>query len=146
MDEGRGMDWQGCRRWIYLLAVGGLLVAIEGAPVEAADDPIVVVSQSGLTPHRLEVHLGERVRWRASGGQPLRLELDPHRGAHEVIVKQGEIQAIFLQSGEHWYRGAVVNNGETPFRGVVVVREAGDSIELPAVCRPESSDRVCFMP
>jgi len=46
MDEGRGMDWQRCRRWIYFLAVGGLLVAIKGAPVEAADDPIVDRSSS----------------------------------------------------------------------------------------------------
>ena len=140
------MSGTGRRRWIYCLAFIGLFASTTALPVEAVDDPVVTVSPSDLAPQRLEVHLGERVRWRASGGQRLRLELDPHHNAHEVVVERGEIQAVFLRSGEHWYQGSLMNDGEKAFRGVVVVREADHPLDAPLICRPESSDRICFMP
>jgi len=140
------MSRTGRRHWIYCLAFIGLFASTGALPMEASDDPVVTISPSDLAPHRLEVHLGERVRWRASGGQRLRLELDPHHGAHEVVIKQGEIQAVFLRAGEHWYQGSLMNDGEKAFRGVVVVREAGHPLDVPRMCGPESSDRICFMP
>jgi plastocyanin len=113
----------------------------------ATDDHVVLISERGLVPSRLEVRVGERVRWQAAGGPRVRLELDPHQDEHEVVTGQGEIQAVFLTPGEHWYQVAVARNGQTTMsRGTVVVREAaGPREELP-VCSGSGSTRVCFAP
>jgi hypothetical protein len=53
---------------------------------------------------------------------------------------------VFRASGEHWYSGRVIDNGETTFRGVVVVRPASIPEAFPEICAPESSDRICITP
>src|SRR5262245_31948135 len=85
---------------------------------------------SSPDPARLEVGVGERVRWRAMGGQRIRLEIDAHPGRdeHEVVARQGEILAIFLTPGEHRYQATLASygqklwmseRGDVPFWGVV---------------------------
>ena len=137
------------RQWgrcgLYL--AGCVAVATAGASsTEEVDEPIIQVSAGSVTPARLEVHLGERVRWRGPSGQRVRIELDPHRDAHEVIVREGKIQAVFLATGEHWYRGTLMDDGRRSFRGVVVVGEARDPVDQLPICSAESSYRVCFAP
>ncbi len=137
------------QRWAALIAPGcvALLVLVWIISAWAAGNHVVVISARGLAPSRLEVRVGERVRWQVPGGQPLRLEFDPHESDHEIVTRQGEIQAVFLTAGEHWYEGAIALDGETTtFRGTVVVREAaGPRDELP-VCSEGSSNRMCFAP
>jgi plastocyanin len=126
---------------------GCVLVAVAGAaPATAVDEPVIEVSAGRAVPARLEVHVGERVRWRGPSGQRVRIELDPHRDAHEVVVREGEIQAVFLATGEHWYRGTLMDDGKRPFRGVVVVREGRAPVDQLPMCSAESSYRVCFAP
>lgn len=128
----------------------GLALALLGpsSPMSAASDdrPIVTVSRQAVTPARLDVHVGEVIRWRAPAGERLQIELDPHRGAHEVVVRSGEVYAVFRQPGEHWYTGSLVENGRQSFRGVVVVEDTGTSPPLPFTCGPESSARICIAP
>jgi hypothetical protein len=116
------------------------------SPAAAVDEPVILISAGSVTPARLGVHLGERVRWRAPAGQRVRVELDPHRDAHEVVVREGEIQAVFLAAGEHGYRGTLMDDGKQSFRGVVVVGAARDPAEPIPTCSVESSYRVCFAP
>ncbi|MGH9022073.1 MAG: hypothetical protein ACRDV9_03090 [Acidimicrobiia bacterium] len=124
----------------------GLLIALMGWPAFTADQPVVTVSRGGLTPDRIEVHLGEIVRWRAVKGVKIRLELDPHRDAHEVIERLEEIRAVFRRPGEHWYVASIVGHGHRNARGLVVVRESNGPASIPLVCGPASSDRICIAP
>lgn len=137
------------QRWAASIRLGcaGLLMVAWVTPAWAIDDHVVVISERGLAPSRLEVRVGERVRWQVDGGQRLLLEFDPHQNEHEIVTGEGEIQAVFLAPGEHWYEGAIAHNGETTmFRGTIVVREAaGPRDELP-VCNGDSSNRICFAP
>jgi hypothetical protein len=137
------------QRWAAVIGFGcvGVLAIAWVASTWAADHQVVVISARGIAPPRLEVRVGERVRWRVAGGQRLRLEFDPHQNEHEIVTRAGEIQAIFLVPGEHWYEGAVGLNGETTmFRGTVVVREATGSRDALPVCSEDSSYRICFAP
>ena len=137
------------RKWgrCALFLAGWVAVATAGvSPTEAVDEPVIQVSAGSVAPARLEVHLGERVRWLGPSGQRVRIELDPHRDAHEIIVREGQIQAVFLTAGEHWYRGTLVDDGRRSFRGVVVVGEARGPVDQLPICSPESSYRVCFAP
>lgn len=126
--------------WIIALALLGSV-----ARAGAQDRPLVTISRDSLTPARLEIDVGDVVRWTARGGERLRIELDPHPDGHEVIERAGSIQAIFLKPGEHGYSGTLAGPGGRVMRGVVVVRDARAS-EAPATCGPESSQRVCFAP
>jgi plastocyanin len=133
------LRWKGfVSKWLLMV---GLVATASGD-----DLPIVDVSRQGLTPDRIEVHVGELVRWRAVKGVRIRLEFDPHRDAHEVIERSGEIRAIFRQSGKHWYVASIVGDGHRHSRGVVIVREADQPVPSPVECGPESSPRLCFQP
>jgi hypothetical protein len=129
-----------------LYQAGCLSIMTDGSPAEAVDEPVIQVSAGGITPARLEVHLGKRVRWRAPSDQRVRVELDLHRDTREIVVREREIQAVFLAIGEHWYRGTLMDDGRQSFRGVVVVGEARDPADLLPTCSAESSYRVCFAP
>jgi len=39
--------------------------------------PVIDVSRSGLAPDRIEVHVGETIRWRVEVGVRMRIEFDP---------------------------------------------------------------------
>jgi hypothetical protein len=123
-----------------------LSIAVGPSPTPGRDAPVITISRHNLAPQRIEVHVGERVVWRAAGGERLRLKLDAHSAAHEVIVRTGEVHAVFLEPGEHWYAGAVVQNGHRDFRGVVNV--LGGRSERPPwpVCGPGSSHLICVEP
>lgn len=112
----------------------------------ARDEPIITINGHAPVPPRLEVHVGEVVRWRTTSGERLRLEFDAHRGTHEVIVRQSEIRVVFLREGEHWYKGRIERAGTTSFRGVVAVRAAKEAVDLWPTCAPESSTRLCVAP
>ena len=133
------------RRWIVQASLVTVLIA--GAVI-AADQPVVEVSRGGLAPARIEVHVGEIIRWRTTDGIRMRIEFDPHRNAHEVIERAGEIRAVFTRSGEHWYVASIVDGGHRHARGVVMVRatESERPERLYPGCAPESSDRICFAP
>ena len=89
--------------WCGLLEIGCLSLA---ARTFAADQPIVLVGPHALAPQRLDVHVGELIRWRAAGGEDLHLRLDAHPGAHEAVVRSGEIRAVFLLPGVHRTRSS----------------------------------------
>lgn len=129
-----------------VFALAASLIVISTVPAAAVDEPVVILSHHNLAPQRIEVHVGERIRWRSAGGERLRLVLDAHPNAHEVIVRDGEISAVFVEPGEHWYTGSVVKDGERRFRGVVVVREREGPVGLPPVCGPGSSRVICVEP
>ena len=134
----------GHRGW---LAGVGLLIALVGGPTLAADRPVITVTRDGLSPDRIEVHVGEIVQWRAvMKGLKIRLELDPHRDAHEVIERLEDIRAVFRRPGEHWYVASIVGDGHRHARGVVVVRGSNGPVSIPLVCGPASSDRICIEP
>jgi hypothetical protein len=130
---------------VFCSALAALSVVIASGSW-ATDEPIIQVSREALNPPRLEVHVGEVVRWRTAPGERLRIQLDDHPMAHGVIMRSGEIRAVFLKPGEHWYTGSIVYNGQKPFRGLVVVRNPDSPPHLPPLCSGESSDRICFMP
>lgn len=136
------MVWWGKRvsLWFLLVMVGVVSTAAGG------DLPVIGVSPQGLTPDRIEVHVGELVRWQAAKGLRVRLEFDPHRDAHEVIERSGEIRAIFRQPGRHWYVASIVGDGHRHARGVVIVQEPDHPVPSPLECGPESSPRLCFQP
>ena len=131
-----------------------LTAAILAAPAHAADRPEIIVMKHELLPAHLNVHLGEQVSWRADGGGRLRIELDDHPTAHEVIERAGVIKAVFLKPGQHSYSGTLLDDGLRSFRGVVIVSEnpftgppaPSPDTGLPPVCTSESSDRICFQP
>ena len=120
-----------------------------GVPIFDAtgdDRPVVLISKGGAVPPRLEVHVGEVVSWRAVSGGRLRLELDRHPSAHEVVERHGEVRGVFRKPGEHSYSGRLLDDGDTPFRGVVIVGAGREPLTLPPQCAPESSDRICITP
>jgi plastocyanin len=128
------------------IALGAILTALVAEPVVAEDRPLISVSRLGLSPDRIQVHVGEVVRWRAVEGVRIRLEFDPHPDAHEVIQRAGEIRAAFKRTGEHWYVASIVGDGHQHARGLVVVRGAEGPASFPPVCGPESSERICVEP
>lgn len=126
-----------------------LAISLLGVTVSAAgavDAPVILVQGERLVPERLEVHVGEVVTWRASGGRPLRLELDPHPSGHEVVVRTGEVRAYFRKPGEHWYKVMIVNGPGRTLRGTVLVREGQIKEEQLLICGSESSGRICIEP
>lgn len=131
------------------LQIGAILVCaalrfIAGPHASVADDrPVVMISEDAATPKRLEVHVGEVVSWRAVRKERLRIELDDHPRAHEIIERHGEVRGIFRLPGEHSYI-ARAGDGRRDVRGVIVVRESlQPGTGLPE-CAPESSERICF--
>lgn len=116
------------------------------APTFGADQPIITVSRNALSSRVVEVHVGELIRWRSSGGEHLHLRLDAHPRAHEAIVRSGEIRAVFLLTGVHTYKVAVITDGRKALTGTVVVKEAAEAVERPIVCGPGSFKEVCFDP
>lgn len=135
-------------RWRPGCAVVVLLLAILvlGGPAAGGDEPLIRVSREGVVPTRLEVHVGEVVRWRAEGRAGVHLDMDRHPQGHEVIQRLGEVRAIFLQPGEHSYTAHLLGDGRRTFRGTVVVREGTAPAEEILRCAPESSPRICFEP
>jgi plastocyanin len=123
-----------------------LMLAVRFLPAAADDRPVIAISPDGLTPERLEVHVGERVRWRAGDGQRIRLDLDRHPQAHEIIERSEEILAIFLLPGEHSYTASLTVDGHRHFRGTIVVRASAAKWELWPTCGAGSSDRICVAP
>ena len=105
-------------RWKWIVGLAAVLFA---SAALAADRPVIDVSSSGLVPERIEVHVGETIRWRAERGIRMRIEFDPHRDAHEVIERAGDIRAVFTRAGEHWYVASIIDGGHRHVRGVVVV-------------------------
>ena len=115
-----------------------------GPHASVADDrPVVMISGDAATPKRLEVHVGEIVSWRAVRKDRLRIELDDHPRAHEIIERHGEVRGIFRLPGEHSYI-ARVGDGAREARGVIVVRESLKPGSGLPDCAPESSERICF--
>ena len=132
-----GVHWRG------VLAVGFLLVA---GWTFGADQPIITVLRDALSPGVIEVHVGELIRWRAPGGEHLPLRLDAHPGAHEAVVRSGEIRAVFLVPGVHSYEVSVITHGQKALAGTVIVKEAEAAVERPPVCGPPSFREICFEP
>ena len=132
------------RLTMFWLALSLLGVTVSAA--NAIDAPVILVQADRLVPERLEVHLGEVVTWRAPGGRPLRLELDPHPSGHEVVVRTGEVRAYFRKPGEHWYKVTIVNGPGKTLRGTVSVREGQIREEQLLICGSESSGRICIEP
>ncbi len=132
-----------CGKWI---AGAALLTALAAGTVVAEDRPVISVSRLGLSPDRIQVHVGEVVWWRAVEGAQIRLELDPHRDAHEVIQRAGGIRAAFRRTGEHWYIASIAGDGHQHARGVVVVHGAEGPASFPPICGPASSDLICVEP
>lgn len=129
-------------------ALGAVLVALGmGAlcRVSADDRPVIIIGTEGPTPLRLDVHVGEIASSRGAGGERLRIQLDHHAGAHEIIERHGEVRGVFRRSGEHSYV-ARVGDGPREARGVIVVKESlRPNVGLPE-CSAESSERICFDP
>jgi len=133
--------WRG--KWI---AGAALLTALVAGVVVAEDRPVISVSRLGLSPDRIQVHVGEVVRWRAVEGAQIRIQFDPHRDAHEVIQRAGEMRAVFRRTGEHWFIASIVGDGHPRARGVVVVHGAEGPASFPPICAPAISDRICVEP
>ncbi len=127
-------------RWLSVLVV--FLRAV--VPAQADDTPLVEVRNGRLHPAALSVHVGEVVRWTPAPGQSLRVELDPHPGAHEVAERAGDVSAIFLKSGEHNYIVTILPTGQR-FHGTVSVREPRGAWQRALDCAEGSSNRICFM-
>ena len=129
---------------VRLMAGAALALAVSVAAV-ADDRPVIVVSRNALAPPTIEVHAGEVIRWRAEGGEHLHLSLDSHPGAHEAVVRAGEIRAVFLLPGVHTYKVLVGTEGQKALDGTVIVRETDTGRDVPTVCAP-SFKEVCFEP
>jgi hypothetical protein len=138
-----GGHWVSRAHWRGLLAVGFLFLA---ARTFAADQPIITVGPDALAPQRIEVHVGELIRWRAPDGEHLHLRLDTHPHAHEAVVRSGEIRAIFLLPGVHTYEVLLITDGRKALAGTVVVKEAEAAVDPPRTCGPDSFKEVCFEP
>jgi len=128
------------------LRVVGVALLILAAPVFGTDQPVIAVSREALAPPVIEVHVGELIRWRAAGGEHLHLRLDAHPGAHEAVVRSGEIRAVFLLPGVHTYEVFVITDGRKALAGTVVVKEAEAAGDRPPACAPGSFREVCFEP
>ena len=94
----------------------------------------------------IEVHVGELIRWQAPSGEHLHLGLDAHPGAHEAVVRSGEIRAVFLLPGVHTYKVFVITDGREALAGTVIVKEAEAAVDRPFICGPVSFKEVCFQP
>ena len=129
-------------RWC-VVGVGLLVFA---AHALGTDQPIVTVSRAALAPSVIEVHVGELIRWQAPGGEHLHLRLDAHPGAHEAVVRSGEIRAEFLLPGVHTYTVFVITDGREALAGTVIVKEAEAAVDRPFICGPVSFKEVCFQP
>jgi hypothetical protein len=129
-----------------LLSVAGVPLLVSVAGTFGSDQPVIMVSRTTLMPPRIEVHVGELIRWQAPGGEHLHLSLDAHPGAHEAVVRSGEIRALFLLPGVHTYKVSVIGDGRRVLSGTVVVREAAAPVGRPPVCAPVSFKEVCFEP
>lgn len=129
--------------WRGLLAVGFLFLA---GRTFAADQPIITVGPDALVPQRIEVHVGELIRWRAPGGEHLHLRLDTHPHAHEAVVRSGEIRAVFLLPGVHTYEVLLITDGRRALAGTVIVKEAEAAVDPPRTCGPGSFKEICFEP
>jgi len=138
-----GGHWVSRLHWCGLLAVGFLFLA---GRTFAADQPIIMVGPDALAPQRIEVHVGELIRWRAPGGEHLHLRLDTHPHAHEAVVRSGEIRAVFLLPGVHTYEVLLIANGRKALAGTVIVKEAEAAVDLPRACGPDSFKEICFEP
>jgi plastocyanin len=127
--------------WMFVV-----LSVLAGAGRAGADDaPIVRVEDGRLNPSSLSVHVGEVVHWQAPPDRSLRIELDPHPGAHEAAERAGNVRAMFLKSGEHSYVVKVLPDGRQ-LRGTVIVREPRGAWERALDCADGSSSRICFLP
>jgi uncharacterized protein (DUF58 family) len=132
--------------WLNLLWLAAIVLGLTVSTAGAIDAPVILVQAERLIPERLEVHVGEVVTWRAAGGRPLRLELDRHPSAHEVVVRAGEVRAYFRKLGEHWYTVTILNGPGKTLRGTVSVREGQIREKKPLICGSKSSDRICIEP
>ena len=132
-------------KWGVLITCASLATLMAG-PAFSADRPVIGVSPGGLVPDKIGVHVGEVVQWQAAGVVGIRIEFDSHRGAHELVERSGEIRAVFIRPGEHWYVASIAGNSHRQVRGVVVVREADGPASLPPICAPPSSGQICFEP
>ena len=142
VERSNGQQVLGVRRY-GVLAIGFLLLA---APTFGADQPMITVSRDALAPDVIEVHVGELIRWKAPAGEHLHLRLDAHPGAHEAVVRSGEIKAVFLLPGVHTYEVSVITDGRKALAGTVIVKEAAAAVERPLTCGPVSFREVCFEP
>lgn len=142
------MASHGHRASCIVIAAVGVALGFAGPVSDATGDdrPVVLISRDGVVPRRLEVHVGEVVSWRAVPGGRLRLELDRHPTAHEVVERRDEVHGVFRKPGEHWYVGRLLDDGDTEFSGVIVVGAEREPFMLPPQCSPESSDRICITP
>jgi hypothetical protein len=124
----------GATAWMIVSWLTVILLSFTVSPATAIDAPVILVQAERLMPERLEVHLGEVATWRAAGGRSLRLELDPHPSAHEVVVRAGEVRAYFRKPGEHCYTVTILNRPERKLRGTVSVREGQIKEEQLLIC------------
>ena len=121
-----------------------MLAAVLATSSAYADDrPVVIVSAQGVTPARLEVHVGEIVSWRSADNRRVRLELDDHPSAHEIVEREGQVRGIFRKTGEHSYV-ARPGDGLRDSRGLIVVKQSSQPPAGFLECAPESSERICF--
>jgi hypothetical protein len=135
------------RTWLGVRwpVVGVLLLgfAINGF---GADQPTIIVSREAPAPRAIEVHVGELIRWQAPGGEHLHLNLDAHPGAHEAVVRSGEIRAVFLRPGVHTYKVSVVSDRSRVLAGTIIVTQAAAPVDRPRACAPVSFREACFEP
>lgn len=146
MGVARRMPPTGPTSWLRMWWLAVILVGFTVSAAGAIDVPVILVQPGRLIPERLEVHVGEVVTWRAAGGRPLRLELDPHPSGHEVVLRAGDVRAYFRKPGEHWYTVTITNGSGRSLRGTVSVREGQLGGEELLICGPESSGRICIEP
>jgi hypothetical protein len=122
------------------------VILVLAARASGANEPIITLSHHNLVPQRIEVHVGEVVRWRTAGGGRVEIRLDSHPGEHHVARRDGEVRGVFLRPGEHRYTGVINRISRRSFAGVVVVHPAQESLTLPPVCGRGSSDMLCIAP
>jgi hypothetical protein len=127
--------------WLVVVVI----VTCTVVTARADDAPVVHVRDGRLDPARLAIHVGEVVRWQSSPRRSLRIELDPHPDAHEVAERSGNVEGMFLKSGEHSYVLTALPAGKQ-LRGTVTVREPRGAWERALDCPAGSSTRICFMP
>ena len=125
--------------------LGGALAIGAWCPASADDRPVIIIGTDGPTPQRLDVHVGEIVSWRGAGGERLRIQLDHHAGAHEIIERHGEVRGVFRRPGEHSYV-ARAGDSRREARGIIVVKESLRPNVGLLECSAESSERICFDP
>ena len=125
-------------QWKWVVSKGLLVALAVGTALASSADR--------LAPASIEVHVGELIRWRAAAGEHLHLSLDAHPGAHQALVRSGEIRATFLLPGLHTYKVFVMTDGRKTLSGTVIVKEPETAVDLPRVCSPGSFKEICFEP